>query len=152
MEEIPPDKVNRSTDRIGSDPFVDMDPLIEAAAAEDTPIGPDLAGALPQRIFKKSTVPRLNPDLNVSMVACPYLGIFDDAHTRFLEPEPAHRCYAGQRSRPIMLGYQGDFCLSPGYRSCEIYVSTRVAAPAAKPKKQKGRGFAFLRRLLRRDH
>jgi len=138
MTETPSEGANRGSDRIAKDPFVDMEVLIKAAASEHD-IGPeDLSSVLPARATKKSTVARLHPDTNVSMVACPYLGIFDDANTRFLEPEPAHHCFAGRRSRPIMLAYQQEFCLTPSYRSCEIYVSTRVNAldtPASEAKR-----------------
>jgi len=148
MTEKSSERVQKHTDRIAKDPFVNMESLIRAAASEHD-VGPeDLSAILPQRVVKKSTVARLHPDTNVSMVACPYLGIFDDANTRFLEPEPAHHCFAGRRSRPIMLAYQQEFCLEPSYRSCEIYVSTRMNAQGDQQAKAKRPG--FWQRLFRR--
>jgi hypothetical protein len=128
-----------------------MEPLIEAAASEEAIDVSELPAMIPSRASNKSTVPRLHPDTNVSMVACPYLGIFDDASTRFLEPEPAHHCFAGRRSRPIMLAYQQEYCLSPSYRSCEIYVTTRANVPPVRPAQAKDRPPGFWKRLFRRN-
>ena len=151
MTEISPERQKRSDDRIGNDPFADMKPLIEAASTDHPEGSLDLSAVLPQRATKKSTVARLDPDTNVSMVACPYLGIFDDANTRFLEPEPAHHCFAGRRSRPIMLAYQQEYCLSPSYRSCEIYVSTRANMSPSMPAQAKDKKLSFWKRLFRRN-
>jgi hypothetical protein len=64
------------------------------------------------------------------VVACPYLGLPDDARTRFVFATPAHRCYAKRRPASISLSHQGSFCLSKDFSTCERFpegVSLRSA-------------------------
>ena len=152
MAERPPQKPRRNPSAIGSDPFADMGQLIEVATTEAGTQDSEVSAIDPMHVTSRPTVARLRPEPNVSMVACPYVGIFDDPKTRFLEPEPAHHCFAGRRSRSIMLAYQTDFCLSPDYRSCEIYAETRATKlSAGKEDSEKRNWFGFLRRLFGRD-
>jgi hypothetical protein len=60
--------------------------------------------------------------------ACPYLGLPDDARTRFSFATPAHRCYVKRKPSEIELAHQGMYCLSSGFRACNRF---RAAATVA---------------------
>lgn len=54
-------------------------------------------------------------------MACPYVGLPDDARTRFAFATPAHRCYARRRAALISLSHQGSYCLSTDFPKCERF-------------------------------
>ena len=66
-----------------------------------------------------------------SPVACPFLGLPDDAATHFMFAAPGHRCYAGSRPTEIGLPHQGSFCLSAGFRACTRFPATTMATATA---------------------
>ena len=75
-------------------------------------------------------------------VACPYLGLVDDAETHFMFATPGHRCRAERVPARISLPHQGQFCLSSDYRACPIYAATDqpVAGSHSKPRPAPSRG------------
>jgi hypothetical protein len=67
-------------------------------------------------------------------VACPYLGLADDADTHFMFATPGHRCRAEREPARISLPHQGQYCLSSDYPTCPIYpVAERAAGSYRRP-------------------
>ena len=52
---------------------------------------------------------------------CPYLGAYQEPESYYSYPTPANFCQRLTPARPIARAYQGETCLSKGYRSCEFY-------------------------------
>ena len=138
--------------RFGDDPFAELQELIQSAASPDDPREVDLSVAGRPRVVERRVVSRLDSvSRRVSAVACPYLGIFEDPSTRFLEPDPAHRCYATRHPRSILLDYQKKYCLSAGYKLCQIYSAEQGAERSDRKGRERKGGLAgLLRRLLGR--
>ncbi len=66
-----------------------------------------------------------------SPVACPFLGLPDDAATHFMFAAPGHRCFAGSKPVKVGLPHQGSFCLSDGFAACDRFPATATATATA---------------------
>ncbi len=66
-------------------------------------------------------------------VACPFLGTVDEERTRYLSPAEAHRCRAGSEVRTIDLSFQGQYCLSSEYPTCDRYHASIAEANGPEP-------------------
>ena len=62
--------------------------------------------------------------------ACPFLGLRQDARSRFAFPIAEHRCQVGTRPATIDLGHQGEFCLTDLFVACQRYTARPGAAAA----------------------
>lgn len=77
-------------------------------------------------------------------VACPYLGLVDDADSHATYATEAHRCYRLPNPTKIAGGHQDSFCLSDNHVTCPVYLGEAVgqarqasrgaAAAAARPR------------------
>lgn len=72
--------------------------------------------------------------------ACPYLGLPDDARTRFVFATPAHRCYVKRKPSEIELAHQGTYCLSSGFQACNRFPAAATVAVRAEPAHSAGAG------------
>jgi LysM repeat protein len=76
-------------------------------------------------------VDRASPGIAVlaaNPVACPYLGLADDARTRFVFATTAHRCRSGSRPERIEITHQESFCLGAGFSACSRFAVSSAAA------------------------
>ena len=79
--------------------------------------------------------------------SCPHLGLNEDRSSVYMQPTPAHRCFAKHTTFLPDEAYQTNFCLGGNHKACAFYVS----APAnpgrhleqdelfQAPKKRRGR-------------
>ena len=50
--------------------------------------------------------------------ACPFLGLMNDAQTRYAMPDRRHACHRAEPAAHVTLEQQGVCCLTPGHTAC----------------------------------
>jgi SH3-like domain-containing protein len=75
---------------------------------------------------------------NISLVACPFLGLGEDPGTPLGYAHPANQCYRLEKPVGIDLTHQNNFCLGENYTRCYVYAQSRRQStkPAKKTAKQ----------------
>lgn len=68
--------------------------------------------------------------LVVTPPACPFVALDGDRDQRHDAPDPMHRCFAEAQPRSRSMGHQANFCLTPAFTGCTIFLdwASRVAA------------------------
>jgi hypothetical protein len=143
---------------LGTDPFGEVQDLIQAAISRETvqrpqptekappgQMGQPLPGSRPHdeeqaHIGKQRRKP--------SSMACPYLGVFEDPNTRFMQPDPAHCCFGTRRPTAVEVDHQTESCLNAMHIFCESYAEGQKRDAGGK-EGEKGRQGLFAR-LFRR--
>ncbi len=59
---------------------------------------------------------------------CPYLGLAHDPDTVISKPSQWNLCFHVKRAAPVALEHQSSYCLSPGYRECEVFKKNLTAS------------------------
>jgi len=62
---------------------------------------------------------------NISLVACPFLGLDEDPGTLLGYAHPANQCYRLKKPVGIDLTHQNNFCLGENYTRCYVYAQSR---------------------------
>lgn len=62
---------------------------------------------------------------------CPYLGLLDDANTRFSYPGKSHRCHVTGGVTNVSIEHQSEYCLAPIHPTCPRFVEPSANAPVA---------------------
>jgi hypothetical protein len=70
--------------------------------------------------------PRAGPSV------CPFVALAEDRDRRADAPDERNRCYAERAPRRRDLSYQAEYCYSPGFASCSIFLAW-AARNAAEP-------------------
>lgn len=73
---------------------------------------------------------RPSPDAGPSV--CPFVALAEDRDRRADTPDDGNRCYAERAPRRRDLVYQSDFCYSPSFATCSVFLSW-AARNAAEP-------------------
>ncbi len=62
--------------------------------------------------------------------ACPFVALDGDRDQRLTVPDPMHRCFAEPTPKARSMGHQANFCLTPAFTGCPIFLdwASRVAA------------------------
>ncbi|HJP41689.1 MAG TPA: LysM peptidoglycan-binding domain-containing protein [Dehalococcoidia bacterium] len=71
-------------------------------------------------------------------VACPYLGLFEDADSHATFATEAHRCYRLPNPTRIAAGHQDTYCLNENHVSCPVYIGEVAGEPQAAAAAQSG--------------
>ena len=132
--------------KLGKDPLADLQQDIQAATTAGHVPDTDLPIEMERRPRgdERRLPGQFGPATGQTAThACPYVGLFQDSSTRFLNPNAAHYCFTRRRPQPIPIEHQKEFCLSGAYTSCEIYVEAHDTPHPDKPR-------GFLGRLLHR--
>ncbi|MCY7419710.1 MAG: hypothetical protein LH650_14700, partial [Chloroflexi bacterium] len=71
--------------------------------------------------------------LVVTPQACPFVALDGDRDARLDAPDPMHRCFAEAMPKARSMGHQANFCLTPAFTACPIFLdwASRVAADVA---------------------
>jgi len=71
--------------------------------------------------------------LVVTPQACPFVALDGDRDARLDAPDPMHRCFAEAVPKARSMGHQANFCLTPAFTACPIFLdwASRVAADVA---------------------
>lgn len=64
---------------------------------------------------------------NDASVACPYLGLADDADSHATFATDAHRCFRLPNPTRIASGHQDTYCLSDNHVTCPVYLGEAVS-------------------------
>lgn len=64
---------------------------------------------------------------NDATVACPYLGLADDADSHATFATDAHRCFRLPNPTRIASGHQDAYCLSDNHLTCPVYLGEAVS-------------------------
>lgn len=65
-------------------------------------------------------------------MVCPFVALAEDRNRRADAPDQRNRCYAEPAPRQRDLGYQADYCYSPDFSSCSVFLAW-AARNAAEP-------------------
>ncbi len=61
--------------------------------------------------------------LDESTLVCPFLGLQNDVQTHFTVPDERHVCHQTNSGQAIHPDYQGQCCLTGGFRACKGYTT-----------------------------